>query len=54
MKREYRRDVVRVIELGSKGFSHRVIASTVGLDEDLVRLILEKAGEVSGAGEGRL
>ncbi len=56
--REYRRDAARVIELARRGFSPSTIAATVRLDERLVTLILEKAGEgVDGEGvvlDGRL
>jgi hypothetical protein len=48
MKRACHRDVLRVVELDEKGFKPSTISSTVGLDEAMVALILEKRDEVEG------
>jgi hypothetical protein len=53
LRREARRDVTRVIELDRAGHSPSSIAASVGLGEDLVREILERAeavrqGEIAG------
>lgn len=50
MVRECHRDVVRVLELAEAGRPPKVIATSVGLSEDLVGLILAKAGETKGEG----
>lgn len=52
LRREAHRDVVRVIELADAGHSPSAIASSVGLGEDLVGEILERAEEVRGQGLG--
>lgn len=53
LQRECRRDVARVIELADTGYSQKTIAASVGLTEDLVREILERAEAVRvSAGEG--
>jgi transposase len=45
--------VTRIVELSEEGYSPRVIASSVGLSEEFVRVVLEQAEEVrSEAGEG--
>ncbi len=46
LRREAHRDVTRVIELDRAGHSPSSIAASVGLGEDLVREILERAEEV--------
>ena len=48
MQRECRRDVVRVLALAEAGRPQKAIAQNVGVSEDFVELILEKAGEVGG------
>ena len=50
LKRECRRDVVRILELDTAGYSVETIASRVGLAEDFVKLVLEKALEAGGRG----
>ncbi len=53
LRREAHRDVTRIVELSEEGYSPRVIASSVGLSEEFVRVVLEQAEEVrSEAGEG--
>ncbi len=53
LKREAHRDVSRIVELSEAGRSPRVIASSVGLDEEFVRDVLREAEAVrSEAGEG--
>ncbi len=46
LRREAHRDVTRVIELDRAGHSPSSIVASVGLGEDLVREILERAEEV--------
>jgi hypothetical protein len=53
LRRAYRRDVVRVIELADKGFKPSTVAATVGIDAGLVALILEQAGAVREGEGGR-
>lgn len=52
LRREAHRDVTRVIEMSAAGASPSAIASSVRIDEDLVREILERAEEVR-ENEGR-
>ncbi len=49
-KREARRDITRVIELDRAGHSPSSIAASVGLREDVVREILERAEALEGEG----
>ncbi len=46
LKREAHADVTRIISLSETGRSPRVIASSMGLDEEFVRVVLEQAEEV--------
>jgi len=46
VSRAARRDVTRIVALSEEGYSPRVIASSVGLDEEFVREVLEQAEEV--------
>ncbi len=46
LRREAHRDVVRIISLSEAGRAPRVIASSVGLDEEFVQVVLEQAEEV--------
>lgn len=48
LQREAHRDVTRVVELSEQGYSAAAIAASVGIPEDLVREILERADEVRG------
>ena len=53
LKREAYADVSRIVSLSEEGRSPRVIASSVGLDEEFVREVLEQAEAVrSEAGGG--
>ncbi len=53
LRREAHAAVVRIVALSEEGYSPRVIASSVGLDEEFVREVLVRAEAVrSEAGEG--
>ncbi len=53
LRREAHRDVTRIISLSEEGYSPSVIASSEGLDEGFVRVVLKQAEAVrSEAGEG--
>jgi DNA invertase Pin-like site-specific DNA recombinase len=43
LRREAHKDVVRVIELSEEGYSVSTIAASVGLSEEFVREVLDKA-----------
>jgi hypothetical protein len=46
LRRYARREVTRIVELADEGYSSSVIASSVGLTEEFVREVLERAEEV--------
>jgi len=50
LRREAHADVSRIVELSEAGRSPRVIASSVGLDEEFVRGVLVRAEAVRGEG----
>ncbi len=50
LKREAHRDVTRIVELSEEGYSPRVIASSVGLSEEFVQVVLGEAEAVRGEG----
>ncbi len=52
LKREAHADVRRIVSLSEAGRSPRGIASSVGLDEEFVREVLEQAEAVAKLGEG--
>lgn len=54
MIREYRRAVVRTIELEEKGTSPPAIAASAGIPEELVRSILEKAEKIREEEDARV
>jgi hypothetical protein len=45
--------VTRIVSLSEAGRSPRVIASSVGLDEEFVRVVLVRAEAVAKLGRGR-
>jgi DNA invertase Pin-like site-specific DNA recombinase len=51
LRREARRDVVRILELDEEGHSARAIASSVGLTEEFVREVLAQAEAARGRRE---
>jgi hypothetical protein len=50
LRREAHRDVSRIVELSDEDYSPSVIASSVGLSEEFVRVVLVRAEAVRGEG----